>query len=102
MLTVYLIAFACVLAALRIGGVTTVPYQAVAHCYVGGLIGAGVAMWFAERTMTRIASWVPTFHDACNAAALIGDLANRRRVCLWTAAGLVAVEVVVFVVSRVA
>lgn len=34
---VYLIALAIALA--RFGGVTHIAYQAVAHCYVGGLLG---------------------------------------------------------------
>lgn len=61
-----LIAIVLVIAGLRIAGITHESYQAAAHLFVGGLVGA----WLIERKGTTIGSAINARIDLLLAIAL--------------------------------
>lgn len=70
-----------ILGAMRIAGNTSIPFQAIAHCWAGGLIGAWWAFRCGDREIVRLG--VPFRTDATDKGTPLG----------WLALGLTILEV---------
>lgn len=60
--SIVLIVISLAIAGLRIGGITHIAYQAAAHLFVGGMIGAAVALYrWTAYDAGRREFWFPIY-----------------------------------------